>query len=115
LANKVTGTGLEAARAFGAQAAAASIPACAGGWLCLYEHIDGGGRRLIFREDSWQNLGPYDFARQTSSWRNNLSSGDYARLSNSLSNPNQHQISINGQTYASRLGSYNDWAIQIQG
>lgn len=48
----------------------AAVPACASGWLCLYEHNDGGGRRLIFQSEGWQSLVPYGFDRQTSSWRN---------------------------------------------
>jgi hypothetical protein len=57
------------------EAAAAALPACANGWLCLYEHIDGGGRRLIFNSEYWHNLVEWGFQCQTSSWRNRQSSG----------------------------------------
>ncbi|MEU8383279.1 peptidase inhibitor family I36 protein [Streptosporangium sp. NPDC048865] len=43
---------------------------CPLGWLCLYEHADGQGRRLIFDDDYWHQLHLYSFDRHVSSWRN---------------------------------------------
>jgi hypothetical protein len=59
---------------------AAAVPDCAGGWLCLYDGLNGQGRRLIFRDEFWQNLGGWGFARQTESVRNNQACNDFGGL-----------------------------------
>jgi hypothetical protein len=90
--------------------AAAAIPACASGWLCLYEHINGGGRRLIFQSGYWQNLAKWGFEYQTSSWRNNQYWGDWGYLRTS-----RGTLKLSPGTYASQMGWYNDTATMVQG
>jgi hypothetical protein len=54
---------------------------CPSGWVCLWEHVDYGGRMLRFSQCDvngdgqcdWQNLGPYDFNDKMTSWRNRKS------------------------------------------
>jgi Peptidase inhibitor family I36 len=60
-----------------AEAGVLSTPACASGWLCLYEHINGGGRRLIFNDDYWHGLRDYGFENKTSSYRNRQGCSDW--------------------------------------
>ncbi|MEV4281998.1 peptidase inhibitor family I36 protein, partial [Actinoplanes xinjiangensis] len=89
---------------------AAAVPACASGWLCIFEHINGGGKRLIFRDDYWQKLEVYGFENTLSSWRNNQGSNDsgmigkYAPTGFAWGN-----LSPGG--YASNVG--NDWNDQV--
>jgi hypothetical protein len=94
--------------------AVAALPACARGWLCLYEHINGGGRRLIFQNDYWQNLAAYGFGGQVSSWRNNQSSSDWAFLSRNADGSGGY-INLSPRGYASSMGDFNDWAWGVQG
>src|SRR6266540_4029584 len=42
----------------------AAIPACASGWLCLFEHTNGGGRRLIFNDEYFHWLDDWGFSRK---------------------------------------------------
>ncbi|MFG3496729.1 peptidase inhibitor family I36 protein [Streptomyces sp. NPDC047886] len=91
---------------------AAAVPACASGWLCLYEHTNGGGRRLIFNDEYWHNLYDYGFQNQTSSWRNTQSSGDSGGLRMS---DNQAQLWIGAPGYVSNIGIYNDRAYMVHG
>lgn len=88
-----------------------ALPACASGWTCLYEHSDGGGRRLIFSDYYWHNLNEYDFNDKTSSWRNRQSNS-YAWLARDEGG-NGGQISISPNSYSSNLGAYNDWASSV--
>ncbi|WP_031079579.1 peptidase inhibitor family I36 protein [Streptomyces sp. NRRL S-118] len=90
---------------------AQALPACASGWTCLYEHINGGGRRLIFSDYYWHNLNEYDFNDKTSSWRN-TQSNSYAWLARDEGG-NGGQISISPNSYSSNLGAYNDWASSV--
>ncbi|MCT2589518.1 peptidase inhibitor family I36 protein [Streptomyces sp. N2-109] len=91
-----------------AKADAKALPACANGWLCLYENANGGGRRLIFSERQWHNLTEYDFNDKTPSWRNNQTdSAGY--LARDLGG-NGGSIALSAKSYSSNLGSYNDWA-----
>lgn len=90
--------------------AAAAIPACASGWLCLYEHVNGGGRRLIFQSGYWQALSKWGFEYQTSSWRNNQYWGDWGYLRTS-----RGTLNLSPGTYASQMGWYNDTATMVQG
>jgi hypothetical protein len=90
--------------------AASSVPACADGWMCLFADANGGGRRLIFRDEGWQSLVPYGFQQQTSSVRNNQPSADLGCISNGYTlNP----PCWGGRTYASQLGIYDNWAMQV--
>lgn len=98
------------ARTAGADAAILAVPACASGWLCLYEHINGGGRRLIFSDEYWMYLDEYGFDRQTSSWRNNQGSGDQGHLS--LYNYSG-VFNLSANAYVSQMGSYNDQAYAV--
>ncbi|WP_037671550.1 peptidase inhibitor family I36 protein [Streptomyces griseus] len=88
-----------------------ALPACADGWTCLYEHSNGGGRRLIFRDYYWQDLNQYDFNDKTSSWRNRQSNS-YAWLAEHEGGRGG-QISISPNSYSSNLGAYNDWASSV--
>ncbi|WP_340559096.1 peptidase inhibitor family I36 protein [Streptomyces sp. GSL17-111] len=90
----------------------AAVPACANGWLCLYEHANGGGRRLIFNDEYWHNLYDYGFENRTSSWRNNQSSGDFGTLRMS---DDQRQLWIEAPAYTAYLGIYNDRAYMVHG
>ncbi len=49
-------------------------------WVCLYEHANGGGRRLQFNDDWWHDLYLYGFDRHVSSWRNMQGFGEWAEL-----------------------------------
>jgi hypothetical protein len=49
---------------------------CPSGWLCLYNGLDGTGRRLLFRDEYWNNLWEYDFARKASSVWNDQGCSD---------------------------------------
>jgi peptidase inhibitor family I36 len=90
----------------------AAAPSCASGWLCLYADVNGGGRRLQFRDEYWNYLSDYSFDRQTSSWRNNQGSGDSGYLSlYNLSTPYQ----CGANSYALSMGSYNDQAYAVWG
>lgn len=89
-----------------------ATPACASGWLCLYQDINGGGRRPIFSDYYWQNLNEYGFSDQTSSWRNNQGSSQWGWLARDEGG-NGGQISISPNTYSSNLGAYNDWASSV--
>lgn len=95
------------ARSIGTRA----LPACASGWTCLYEHANGGGRRLIFSDYYWHNLNEYGFNDQTSSWRNRQSNS-YAWLARDEGG-NGGTISISPNSYSSNLGAYNDWASSV--
>ncbi|WP_394823549.1 peptidase inhibitor family I36 protein [Pendulispora albinea] len=53
---------------------------CAYGWVCLYEHRDGVGRRLIFNDEYWHDLGAYSFRNTASSWKNAQNGFDAAQL-----------------------------------
>jgi hypothetical protein len=85
------------------------VPACANGWFCLYEHIDGGGRRLIFRDDYWQDLGLYGFSRQTSSLRNTQAGAD----SGCLGGVGSAEPCWSSPSYVAWIGNYNDWAERV--
>jgi len=90
----------------------AAAPSCASGWLCLYADINGGGRRLQFRDEYWNYLSDYAFDRQTSSWRNNQGSSDNGYLSlYNLSTP----YLCGANSYALSMGSYNDQAYAVWG
>lgn len=89
-----------------------AVPACANGWLCLYEHIDGGGRRLIFSDYQWHNLNEYNFSDKTSSWRNNQGSSQRGWLAEHEGGRGG-QITISPNGYTSDLGVYSDWASSV--
>ncbi|WP_203790573.1 peptidase inhibitor family I36 protein [Paractinoplanes rishiriensis] len=90
----------------------AAVPACASGWVCLWEAINGGGRRLIFQDDEWQDLGAYGFANVMSSWRNNQSSGDLAYVADD----SVGTLSLAAGGYTANVGTvWNDIADSVQG
>lgn len=91
---------------------AATAPPCAGGWLCLYEDVGGEGRRLQFRDEFWNFLSDYDFARKTSSWRNNQGSSDVGYLA-FYNRSTSYQCGAG--SYALSLGAYNDQAYAVWG
>lgn len=43
----------------------AQAASCPSGWLCLYDGLDGTGRRLQFRDEYWNNLMPHKSASPT--------------------------------------------------
>jgi len=98
-------------RAQGALAAAA-VPSCSSGWLCLYENVNGGGRRLQFSDEYWHYLADWGFNRSTSSWRNNQGASDGGHLS--LYNLTS-VYNCGARTYALSMGSYNDQAYAVWG
>jgi Peptidase inhibitor family I36 len=101
----------QTARSAGAVAAAA-VPSCSSGWLCLYESVNGGGRRLQFSDEYWHYLADWGFNRQTSSWRNNQAAGDVGHLS--LYNLTT-VYNCTARGYALSMGSYNDQAYAVWG
>jgi hypothetical protein len=85
---------------------------CANGWLCLFEHADFGGRRLIFQDEGWQSLHAYGFAYQTSSWKNNQACDDLGGLGDGVGGA----IFISGcGASATSLGGWNDRAVDVGG
>lgn len=92
----------------------AAIPRCASGWLCLYEDKNGGGRRLIFQDATWQNLDDYGFNNKTSSWRNNQGSSDKGYLAGG-SNGAGWNLTLSANAYASQMGSKDNDATSVQG
>ena len=89
-----------------------AAPSCASGWLCLYEDINGGGRRLQFRDEYWNYLSDYAFAGEASSWRNNQGSSDTGYLS--LYNLSSVYLCA-ANSYALSMGVYNDQAYAVWG
>ncbi len=92
--------------------AAAAVPSCSSGWLCLYENVNGGGRRLQFSDEYWHYLADWGFNRSTSSWRNNQGASDGGHLS--LYNLTS-VYNCGARTYALSMGSYNDQAYAVWG
>lgn len=92
--------------------AGAEAPACASGWLCLYENANGEGRRLQFRDEFWNYLSVYDFDRQASSWRNNQGGSDISYLS--LYNRTT-VYSCGASSFALTLGGYDNQAYAVWG
>lgn len=88
---------------------AMALPACADGWLCLYEDINGGGKRLIFQDEYWQHLGDYGFANTVTSYRNRQSDGG-GNLAD-FGSPIYFPISANA--YNSFIGDWNDRADDV--
>lgn len=93
---------------------AARAPACASGWVCLYQYENGGGRRLIFNDEYWDNLGNYGFDNKTSSWRNNQSRGDNASLARNA-NGSGTRVTLSAPGYASSLGAFDNRASAVHG
>jgi hypothetical protein len=98
--------------------AARAVPSCASGYVCLWAAINGGGRRLIFRDDYWQDLRSYGFHNEISSWRNHQSQGDYAWLKDIHGGgpgPDEYLVTSGGQ-YVANVGAYwNDRADYVEG
>jgi hypothetical protein len=101
-----------------ADSAARAVPSCASGYVCLWAAINGGGRRLIFRDDYWQDLRPYGFHNEISSWRNHQTLADYAWLKDVHGggpDPDEHLLTAGGE-YVANVGSYwNDRADYVEG
>ncbi|BBH64059.1 hypothetical protein ACTI_07440 [Actinoplanes sp. OR16] len=93
--------------------ATAALPTCADRYLCLYEHINGGGRRLQFANEYWQNLDDYGFANTMSSWRNNSYADDPGSVRDK---GGKGQLDISPRTYSSNIGTFwNDTADEVYG
>ncbi|MER5212300.1 peptidase inhibitor family I36 protein [Streptomyces sp. NPDC002838] len=97
-----------------AEVGAAAVPACARGWVCLYEHNDGGGKRLIFQDGDWQNLDDYSFDNKTSSWRNNQYAADDGDLAED-EDGGGWTLELDVRGYASSMGGKNDEASSVRG
>lgn len=97
-----------------AEAGIAAVPACASGWLCLYADNSGGGKRLIFQDGSWQDLGDYSFNDRTSSWRNNQYAADDGDLAED-NGGGGWTLELDVKGYASSMGSKNDEASSVRG
>ncbi|GAA4474266.1 peptidase inhibitor family I36 protein [Phytohabitans houttuyneae] len=89
-----------------------AAPSCPGGWLCLYEHTNGEGRALQFRDEYWQYLSNWNFAGRTSSWRNAQAGGDTGYLA--MYNRSTAYVCTAG-SYANSMGSLNDQAFMVNG
>jgi hypothetical protein len=99
-----------------AEVGAAAVPACARDWLCLYEKKGGEGRRLIFKNERWQNLDDYGFDNKTSSWRNRQGVVDWGRLAkNKNGDTSGWNIKLSANGYASQLGSKDNQASSVKG
>ncbi|NUP20088.1 MAG: peptidase inhibitor family I36 protein [Streptomyces sp.] len=99
-----------------AEVGAAAVPACARGWLCLYQFKDGEGKRLIFQDEEWNNLDDYGFDNRTSSWRNNQGSSDSGRLAQYKDGSNSGwNIKLDAKGYVSDLGSKDNKASSVHG
>lgn len=105
-------------RALGYNAATAvqGKPSCPKDWVCLYEDINGGGRRLQFSDEYWDNLYDYGFSNKTSSWYNHQDGwgNDRAWLANGRDGDGT-QIHLDEAGYVSNLGSFNDKASSVYG
>ncbi|KAF4410126.1 peptidase inhibitor family I36 protein [Streptomyces lycii] len=99
----------------GGEHSAAALPACANGWVCLWEHTNGNGRRLIFNDDYWHDLNQFNFNDKTSSWRNNQSRSDAGHLARDEGGRGGHITLSGGGSYSANLGAYNDWASSVAG
>ncbi|RZS31235.1 peptidase inhibitor family I36 [Herbihabitans rhizosphaerae] len=84
---------------------------CARDWLCLFEHAEGRGRRLIFNEDVWHNLADWDFANKTSSWRNRMFGWDDGILGDGKG----HVLILESGARAAYMGGWNDAAVHVHG
>ena len=93
-------------------------PSCASGYVCLWAAINGGGRRLIFRDDYWQDLRPYAFHNEISSWRNNQSTRDFAWLKDIHGGgpaPDEFLLTSPGEYVANVGARWNDVADYVEG
>lgn len=91
---------------------------CPDNWLCIFEHNNFQGRRLQFRDGYWQDLGPYGFSEQASSWVNNQD----CNLLNSKTDdgglngyPFGFAITLSACALSSALGDYDNWARGVRG
>lgn len=99
-----------------AEAGAAAVPACARDWLCLYQYKKGEGKRLIFKDEHWQNLDDYGFDNKTSSWRNRQGDGDTGRLAqHENGSTSGWNIKLSAKGYVSDLGSKDNQASSVHG
>jgi hypothetical protein len=89
-----------------------AVPPCSSGWLCLYEHVNGEGRTLQFRDEYWQHLANWNFAGRTSSWRNAQAAGDTGYLA--MYNRSTAYVCAAG-SYANSMGALNDQAFMVNG
>lgn len=74
--------------------------------MCLWEHSNFQGRRLVFRDEGrWQNLGVYNFEQKASSdWNRRGDDAAIARWNNGGS----PKLCISQYSKSSHLGSWND-------
>lgn len=85
---------------------------CAKGWLCLYDGLDGTGRRLQFSDEYWHNLFEYGFARQASSVWNNQGCSDGGALDEV---PPGSRVEILSCSYYSNLLNWDNRATGVHG
>ncbi len=92
---------------------ASAFPRCARGWLCLFDGENGTGRRLIFKDEYWQDLNAYGFANQVSSWRNNQGGSDIGALRDTTGSDRFYLELSRG--YGSSLGKHSNRADEVHG
>ncbi|WP_104476446.1 hypothetical protein V5P93_003192 [Actinokineospora auranticolor] len=102
------------ANAFGTN----GILVCSDGLLCLFEHVNGGGRRLLFSDEYWHNLSTWTFDEQTSSW---FTMQDGPPLCTSAADPGDLQdwqyysITLSACSGQNSMGAWNDRATKVHG
>nr|WP_269329502.1 peptidase inhibitor family I36 protein [Kineosporia babensis] len=106
--NRAADRALQARGLASAERSVSAVPDCASGWLCLFEHANGEGRRLIFRDETWQNLSNYGFVNMVSSYRNRQSDG----AGELLDTPSNY-YKLEANAYVSYVGSFNDKADKV--
>ncbi|WP_128092337.1 peptidase inhibitor family I36 protein [Streptomyces resistomycificus] len=85
-------------------------------WLCLYQYKKGEGKRLIFKDEHWQNLDDYGFDNKTSSWRNRQGSGDTGKLAQYENGSSSGwNIKLSAKGYVSDMGSKDNQASSVHG
>lgn len=91
---------------------------CPDDWLCIYEDINWGGRRLQFNDEYWHSLDPYGFKDKTSSWTNNQGGGIFGCSGNdkgTLGDGAGDNRVLDDCSASSSLGSYNDRTEDVYG
>ncbi|HEX6355371.1 peptidase inhibitor family I36 protein [Actinophytocola sp.] len=99
-------------RASDQAARTAQATSCPSGWLCLYDGLNGAGRRLQFRDEYWNNLWEYDFARKASSVWNNQGCSDGGALDEV---PPGNTVEILSCAYYSNLLNWDNRATGVHG
>ncbi|MCP2261144.1 hypothetical protein LX15_004864 [Streptoalloteichus tenebrarius] len=81
-------------------------------WPCLFEHENGGGKRLIFNEEKWHHPGNREFDNTVSSWNNNQFWCDDTGI---LKDGQAFEFQLDGCARASPMGHFDDEALYMHG